>query len=68
MKIWEALYNEMIYESSYATLSLHLSKEGAEKAIEKHKQIVKAKYKAKFNRGSWDEFKNWKIKETEVLP
>ena len=37
MKIWQALYNHMTYESYAETLSLHLSEDGAEKAIKKHK-------------------------------
>jgi hypothetical protein len=44
MKVWQALYNDMYYESSAETLSLHLTKEGAEKAIEKHKQQNKLEH------------------------
>lgn len=44
MKLYEALYNCMIHESSAATLSLHRTKEGAEKAIEEHKAEVKKEW------------------------
>ncbi len=37
MKIYQALYNWMTYESSAETISLHRTKEGAELAIKKHK-------------------------------
>ncbi len=37
MKIWQALFNDMTYESCAGTISLHRTKEGAELAIKKHK-------------------------------
>ena len=37
MIIYEFLYCSCIHESSYATMSLHRTKEGAEKAMKKHK-------------------------------
>lgn len=37
MIVYQALYNWMTYESSAKTLSLHRTKDGAEKAIGKHK-------------------------------
>jgi len=36
--LYAFLYNCCIYESSWATVSLHYSKEGAEKAMQEHKQ------------------------------
>lgn len=44
MRLYEALYNCMIHESSSATLSLHRTKEGAEKAIEEHKAEIKKEW------------------------
>ena len=38
MKVYEALFNKMIHESSYRALSLHRTKAGAEKAVEKSKE------------------------------
>lgn len=37
MKLYQALYNWMTHESSAETLSIHRTKEGAEKAMEEHK-------------------------------
>ncbi len=37
MKIYEFLYCGCIYESSYATVSLHRTKLGAYKAMRKHR-------------------------------
>jgi len=36
--LYAFLYNCCIHESSWATVSLHYSKEGAEKAMQEHKQ------------------------------
>ena len=36
--LYAFLYNSCIHESSWATVSLHYSKEGAEKAMQEHKQ------------------------------
>lgn len=37
-KIWAFQYNDCYYESSYETMSLHKTKEGAEGAMDKHKR------------------------------
>lgn len=63
----------MTEESSYMTLSLHLSKAGAEKAVEIHraktlsewKQVYPTKKDEPFPFGT---FEDWMIIETEVLP
>jgi hypothetical protein len=44
MKIYEFLYCGCIHESSYATMSLHKTKAGAEKAMNAHKEKEKKKY------------------------
>ena len=36
MKIYEALYNPMIYESGYVTVSIHKTKQGARSALAKY--------------------------------
>ena len=38
MELYEFLYNPMIEESGYITMSIHRNKEGAEKAMEEHKE------------------------------
>lgn len=75
MKVYEALYCGCIHESSYATISLHLSKEGAEKAIKKHrleelkkqKQIYKS-LEIKQTNKELLQHQDWFVKETEILP
>ena len=42
--IYEFLYNGCIHESSYATMSLHKTKAGAEKALNEHKEKAKVKH------------------------
>ena len=36
--LYEFLYNSCIYESGSSTISLHYSRDGAEKAMNEHKQ------------------------------
>lgn len=78
MKIYEALYNPMTEESADCTISIHKTKAGAEKAIEDHKAKEKKEFddgfynkmtdeeKAMYN-FKWDDFKSWRIVETELL-
>lgn len=42
--IHEFMYCESIHESSYCTMSLHRTKEGAEKAMNKHKEKCRKKF------------------------
>jgi hypothetical protein len=49
MKIWKALYNDMVYESAAETISLHRTKKGAEMAIKKHKYNNKLDHIERFN-------------------
>ena len=71
MIVYAALYNGMIHESSFATLSLHRTRRGAEMAIEFHKQEVKKEHDEVFDDKhpapfAYDEFKAWLIEEMEV--
>jgi len=50
MKIFAAMYNPMIYESSFGILSLHKTRKGAEMAMEFHKAECKKE---------WDEQMEW---------
>ncbi len=43
-KLYEFLYCGMTEESSYATISLHRTREGAEKAMNAHKEIERLAY------------------------
>lgn len=63
MKVFAALYNQCIYESSFGVLSLHLSDEGAQAAIAKQKRKEEKSYKGKLP--DWVQFK---VEEMKVLP
>ncbi len=54
MKVFAFKYNPMIEESSYATISLHEIKKGAELAMELHKSEKKQE---------WKVFDRWRRKE-----
>lgn len=75
MKIYQALYNPMTEESSYRTLSLHLSRRGAQKAIDEHKAKERDKWSSMYGEDSdfeepypFGTFKDWDVQEIEVLP
>ena len=77
MHIWEALYNPMTEESSARTLSIHYTKEGAEKVIEQSRAEAIKEHASMVERwkdkdgswiGSYDDFKWWGISEVEVKP
>lgn len=74
--VWAALHNPMIEESVAYTISLHMTKEGAEKAIEKNKLEVKKEHNevySKFDEDEesipkWDSFHWWGVEKKEVEP
>ena len=69
MKVYEALFNSMVWESSYETLSIHRTKEGAEKAIERSKAKEKDGMEGwadKDRMKDWDRYYDWIVVETEV--
>lgn len=43
-KVYEFCYNECIHESSYACISLHKTRRGAEMAMEFHKKQIADEY------------------------
>ncbi len=83
MKLYQALYNPMIYESDASTISLHKTKEGARKSIESSKAIIKDKWEEMYGENghyppdeskgasmSWEDYVHfhwWGIDEIEVL-
>jgi hypothetical protein len=72
MKIYAFLYNDNFYESSYATMSLHYSRLGAERAMKKHIREEKKKYNEIFsdseghNKNSYQDFKGWLVEEMKI--
>lgn len=72
-KIYEFCYNPCVHDSGWITISLHYSKEGAEKAMEEHKLEEKNKFDEMFPEGSefgieFGEHENWCVNEVEILP
>lgn len=75
--IYEALYCCDIHDSSYATLSLHKTRKGAEETIENHKQKIKAEFDDIYHNPEYpvdmvvemkyDDNQVWTIRETELL-
>jgi hypothetical protein len=72
MKVFLAKHNDNIFESTSRTISVHLSREGAEKAIQQHKDEVYKEWeklddddKEDFS-FDWD--KSWGVSEVDVLP
>jgi hypothetical protein len=70
-KVFEFLYNPCVEESAAKTVSIHLSKKGAQKAIKDHKCRLKEFYEAcdfedEFS-SSWDDNQWWGVRETELL-
>ena len=49
-RLYEFLYNDMTEESSYATMSIHHTREGAEKAMMEHKENERLKYEKQMER------------------
>lgn len=78
MILYEFLYCDCIYESSFETISLHYTPEGAQKALEKHKdkklqehiKYVKRCENWRFppKLEEFGEFASWKIQEITVEP
>lgn len=75
--IYEALYCCDIHDSSYATLSIHRTRKGAERAIENHKAAKKAEFDDLYYNPEYpvnmivemkyDDNQAWTIRETELL-
>lgn len=73
MKVFEFRYTSDIHESCLATVSIHLTKEGAEKAMHFHKWAILTEWEESCKRypGAadypFDYGQMWDVKETEVL-
>ena len=71
-KVYAFNYCDCIYESSYATVSLHRTPEGAEKAMNIHKE-EKRKFFLKLyededdNDIEFGEFEAWCVEPVEIL-
>ena len=79
--LYAFLYNDCIHESSYQTMSLHYSEEGAKDAMVKHKNnayqefLKYDKFCRETNKEFYEQFPNkfgehedWAVDPVEVLP
>ena len=71
--LYAFLYNSCIHESSWATVSLHYSKEGAEKAMQEHKQKALDEFNELYSDENDFDFKfgeheDWCVETVDVLP
>ena len=74
--VYAFMYCDCVFESAFATISLHRSKEGAEKAMEAHKAEKKEWHDKMYADeevadSSWDiefgEFEAWCVEPVEIL-
>lgn len=70
-KLFEFVYCGMTEESSYSTISIHRTREGAEKAMNKHKENAHQEWKKNYPVGSYEpfpfgRFEDWDVKEIEI--
>ena len=66
--LYAFLYNPMIHESGYITISIHRTLKGAEKALEWHKkQHIKEIMEGcgKYDE-EWDNCRSWKIETIQI--
>ena len=78
--VYEFLYNSSCCESAAATMSIHKSKKGAERAMEEHKTKIKKEWLEDVNNADvdnspkywrnykWDFDQWWGVRECELLP
>lgn len=72
-KVYAFLYCPCVPEESWGTISLHYSKEGAEKALEIHKQKALDEFNELYadnNECGWKfgEYEDWSVKPMKILP
>jgi hypothetical protein len=73
MKIYAFFYNPDTWESAAIIISLHLSKDGAEIAMQNHKQKESDEYDYAYRndlelKGKYNENKSWSVIEINLLP
>lgn len=64
-KIYAAQYNSCIYESSFGTISLHRTYEGAEKVIKDMKAEVLVNW-TNLGYATIPDYEQWRVHEYEV--
>ncbi len=70
-KVFEFMYCSCIHESAWATMSIHRTREGAESAMNAHKEKAKADYESDMEGYEpihpFDFAKDWMVSETILL-
>lgn len=72
MKLYEALYNYMVYESGFITLSTHKTEQGARDAIAKELRKERENHNKLYDYDTeemaykYGEFEAWRVQEIEV--
>lgn len=73
MKIYEFLYCSCVHESGYSTISLHRTKEGAEKTMKNHKKNERRKFNKMYKGTDLEQYmtfgkhEDWRIGIQELL-
>lgn len=73
MKVYGFLYNGMTEESSFATMSLHETRKGAEMAMEFHREEQRKEWlsfcptKEEQEEFPFGNFKAWAVEEFDIL-
>lgn len=66
MKVYLAQYNPCVYESSYGTVSIHTTKEGAERVIKKMKAEKLVEWTG-LGYETIPDYEQWQVREMEVI-
>lgn len=75
MQIYEFLYNPCLSESGWVTISIHKTREGAQKTLEEHKTKEKESFNKMIENDEdiehWNEYpydfdKDWNVREIEL--
>jgi len=71
MKVYAAMYNPMIHESTWGIISLHETRKGAEMALSFHKENERKRWLSVYSKKTepyeFGKFENWTIDELEIL-
>ena len=66
--LYAFMYSNGMYKSSYATISIHYTKEGAEKAMNQHKAAAYSQYNQIGKDENFGEYKDWRVNTINILP
>ncbi len=71
--LYEFLYCPCIHESGWVTVSLHRTREGAQKALDSHKDSAKKEFNERYSKEEieklifkFGQFEDWRIGEIEL--